>query len=112
MIIGDLFPRWGWPGVLLGMAVIGFILRQIDLRILYRWDTFTILFYVLFGRQIATIVSTSLVNIIVLFARDLLLMALLAYLLARLSNPKSSIHTPIHTPYNGFPVSRKLCRKI
>jgi len=112
MIIGDLFSRWGWPGVLLGMAVIGFILRQIDLRILYRWDTFTILFYVLFGRQIVTIVSTSLVNIFVLFARDLFLMALLAYLLTRLSNPKSSIHTPIHTPYNGFAVSRSLRRKI
>jgi hypothetical protein len=108
MIIGDLFSRWGWPGVFLGMVIIGFILRQIDLRILFRWDTFTILFYVLFGRQIVTIVSTSLVNIFVLFARDLVIMALLAYLLARLGSHRSSIHTP----YGGFPVSRRPSGKI
>ena len=98
MIIGDLFSRWGWPGVLLGMAIIGFILRLIDMHILFRWDTFTVIFYVLFGRFIITIVSTSVVNIFVLFTRDLLLMVLIAYLLARLSNLN-------HTPHNQVLIS-------
>ena len=95
MIIGDLFTRWGWPGVLLGMAVIGFILRLIDLRILFRWDTFTIIFYVIFGRLIVPLVSTSLVNVFVMFTRDLLLMVLIAYLLARLSNLNPTRHNQV-----------------
>jgi hypothetical protein len=108
MIIGDLFSRWGWPGVFLGMAVIGFLLRQIDLRILFRWDTFTILFYVLFGRQVTAIVTTSLVNIFLTFTRELLAMALCAYVLARWSNLKS----PYHNPHGRFPVSKRFSEKI
>ena len=95
MIIGDLFSRWGWPGVLLGMAVIGFILRLVDVRILIRWDTFTVLFYLLFGRFVTTIVTTSVVNIFVMFTRDLLLMAIIAYVLARLSNLNNSTHKKV-----------------
>jgi hypothetical protein len=108
MIIGDLFSRWGWGGVVLGMAVIGFLLRQIDLRMLSRWDTFTILFYVLIGRHITMIVSTTVVNIFVMFTRELLAMALLAYLLARLSNLKSSCYTP----NRRLPVFKRLPGKI
>ena len=108
MIIGDLFSRWGWGGVVLGMAVIGFILRQIDLRMLSRWDTFTVLFFVLFGRYVMTIVSSSLVNIVVVLSRELLTMVLVAYFLARLSNLKS----PYYSQHGRFPVSKSFSGKI
>ena len=52
MIVGDLFSRWGWAGVFLGMLAIGFILRQLDLRIFNRWTTFTIILFVMFGRLV------------------------------------------------------------
>jgi hypothetical protein len=108
MVIGDLFSRWGWGGVALGMALIGFLLRQIDLRMLSRWDTFTVLFFVLFGRYVMTIVSSSLLNIFVIFSRELLTMALVAYLLARWSN----LESPYYNPYGRFPVSKRLSGKI
>ena len=79
----------------MGMAIIGFILRLVDVRILNRWDTFTVLFYLLFGRFVTTIVSTSVVNIFVMFTRDLLLMAIIAYVLARLSNLNNSTHKKV-----------------
>jgi hypothetical protein len=93
MIIGDLFSRWGWIGIVLVMALTGFILRQIDLHMMRRWDTFTILFYLFFGRHVTLIVSTTLVNLVTIFTRELLVMSLLAYLLARLSL-KSSHSNP------------------
>jgi hypothetical protein len=108
MVIGDLFSRWGWGGVALGMALIGFILRQIDRRMLSRWDTFAVLFFVLFGRYIITIVSSSLVNIVVVFSRELLVMTLIAYVLARLNYFAS----PCHPPNGRLPVSRRLPGKI
>jgi hypothetical protein len=103
MIIGDLFSRWGWGGIVLGMAVIGFILRQIDLRMLGRWDTFTVIFYLLFGRHVVSLVSATLVNVVVLFSRELFVMALVAYALARLSNLQLSYYNP----HVRFPVSKR-----
>jgi hypothetical protein len=82
MIVGDLFSRWGWAGVALGMMVLGFILRQLDLRIFNRWTTFTIIFFVLFGRMVVLMVSSSLLNIFIDFARDFAAMAIVSYFLA------------------------------
>jgi hypothetical protein len=82
MIIGDLYSRWGWPGIFLGMLVIGFVLRQIDLRIFYRWETFTIIYFVLMGRLILSIGGGSLIQVCVTLFRDSLAMAAIAYLLA------------------------------
>jgi hypothetical protein len=79
MIVGDLFSRWGWAGVFLGMMILGFILRQLDLRIFNRWTTFTIIFYVMFGRFVVTMVSASLLNIFVTLFRDLAAMAIVSY---------------------------------
>jgi hypothetical protein len=108
MIIGDLFSRWGWVGVALGMALIGFILRQIDLRLLRRWDTFTVLFFVLFGRYVMMLVSSSLINVAVVFTRELLVMALVAYALARWSN----LESPCHNPAGRLPVPRRFSGRI
>ncbi len=82
MIVGDLFSRWGWAGVALGMMVVGFILRQLDLRIFNRWTTFTIIFYVMFGRFVVQMVSSSLVNIFLILARELAAMAIGSYFIA------------------------------
>jgi len=87
MVIGDLYSRWGWPGIFLGMLVIGFVLRQFDLRIFYRWETFTIIFFVLMGRLILSLGAGSLVQLCVTLFRDSLVMALIAYVLAQMVKP-------------------------
>lgn len=91
MIIGDLFSRWGWPGVFLGMLVIGFVLRQFDLRIFYRWDTFTIIYFVLMARLILSISGGSLLQFCVTILRDALVMALIAYVLAQVIETKKPL---------------------
>lgn len=85
MIVGDLFSRWGWAGVALGMMVLGFILRQLDLRIFNRWTTFTIIFFVMFGRMVVLMVSSSLLNIFIDLARDFAAMALVSYFIAMIA---------------------------
>jgi hypothetical protein len=108
MVIGDFFSRWGWTGIVLGMAVLGFILRQIDLRMLSRWDTFAVLFYLFFGRHVLGIVSASVVNVFMIFSRELLTMTLIAYVLARWSNRES----PRDNPQARLPVSNRFSGKI
>ena len=90
MIIGDLFSRWGWPGIFLGMLVIGFVLRQFDLRVFYRWDTFTIIYFVLMARLILSISGGSLIQFCVTILRDSLVMALIAYVLANVVQSKNA----------------------
>ncbi len=82
MIIGDLFSRWGWAGVILGMMALGFILRLLDLRVFNRWTTFTIIFYVMFGRSVVSLVNVTLLAVFLDLARELAAMALVSYLLA------------------------------
>jgi hypothetical protein len=82
MIVGDLFSRWGWAGVALGMMVIGFILRQLDLGIFNRWTTFSIIFYVMFGRLVFTMTGASVLNIFIILARELAAMAIVSYFIA------------------------------
>ncbi len=89
-IIGDLFSRWGWPGIFLGMLVIGFVLRQFDLRVFYRWDTFTITYFVLMVRLIFSIPTGSLIQFCVTLLRDSLVMALIAYVLAQVIERKKA----------------------
>jgi hypothetical protein len=91
MIIGDLFSRWGWPGIFLGMLVIGFVLRQFDLRVFYRWDTFSIVYFVLMARLILTVSGGSLIQFCVTIFRDSLVMALIAYVLARVIETKKPL---------------------
>jgi hypothetical protein len=82
MIVGDLFSRWGWAGVFLGMMILGFILRQLDLRIFNRWTTFTIIFFVMFGRLVFQMPGSSVLNIFIDLARDCAAMALVSYFIA------------------------------
>jgi hypothetical protein len=96
MIVGDLFSRWGWPGIFLGMLVIGFVLRQFDLRIFYRWDTFTIIYFVLMARLILTIPAGSLIQFCVTILRDSLVMALIAYVLAQVIETKNPRYVGLH----------------
>jgi hypothetical protein len=92
MIIGDLFSRWGWPGIFLGMVIIGFVLRQFDLRIFYQWNAFTIIFFVLMARLILYIGAGSLIQFCVTVFRDSLIMALIAYVLAQVVAVKKVGH--------------------
>jgi hypothetical protein len=89
MIIGDLFSRWGWPGIILGLMTLGFILRQLDLRIFNYWNTFKVIFFVMFGDFVVKMVSSTLLNIFVALFRDLAVLAFISYLLARMITPKS-----------------------
>jgi hypothetical protein len=88
MIIGDLFSRWGWPGIFLGMLAIGFALRQFDLRIFFQWNAFTIIYFVLMARLILSISGGSLVQLCVTLFRDSLVLALIAYVLSQVVKGK------------------------
>ena len=72
------------------MMIIGFILRQFDLRIFYRWDAFTIIYFVLLGRFIFCIPGGTILGFFVTCFRESLAMALIAYLLARVIERKKA----------------------
>lgn len=81
MIIGDLYSRAGWGAVALGMTLVGFLLGWLDRLLLNRLDFFSILLFALLGREIFSIVSMSLLNVFVLFAREVIVMSILAFVL-------------------------------
>jgi hypothetical protein len=83
MIIGDLYGRGGWFALVLGMGMIGFALGTLDRRVLFRINSFTVIFFALFGRHIFSLVSISTLNVFVILTRELVLMLLLTYVLNR-----------------------------
>ena len=83
MIIGDLFGRGGWFSLVVGMTVLGFVLGVMDQQILSQLSPFTVIFFVLFGRHILSLVSSSTLNIFVVLTRELILMYVISYVLAR-----------------------------
>jgi uncharacterized membrane protein YcaP (DUF421 family) len=83
MIIGDLFGRGGWFSLVIGMTVLGFVLGVIDRQILSQVSPFTVIFFVLFGRHILSVVSSSTLNIFVVLIRELILMYIISYVLTR-----------------------------
>lgn len=85
MIIGDLYSRGGWIGILIGMIIIGFTLGVIDRSLLYGRNVFSLIFFVIYGgRHVFPIHTASLLNVFVTLTRDLFLTIILSDLLSRL----------------------------
>jgi hypothetical protein len=84
MILGDLFSRWGWPGVLGGMFVIGFVLSVVSHYFLKEWTIQSVCFYGLFVQYSAAIVGAGVFAVIVMFTRELLIAWIISKVLARI----------------------------
>lgn len=84
MIIGDLFSRWGWAGLILGMGVLGFVLTWLDKLVLTEWNTQSILFFALFCERIYKIANMSLFDLIVFLSRELALAWILSIVISKI----------------------------
>ena len=83
MIIGDLYSRWGWPGVILGMGLLGMVLTWITKHFLMNWNIQTVCFYVLYVQSIPPTLTTSeLFGVIVVLTRELAICWLISKALA------------------------------
>ena len=78
MIVGDLFSRFGWPGVMAGMMLLGFLLRKIDTRFIAEPGIYGLIFFALFAGHTWRMYTASLLIVVVSLTRDLLLVYLLS----------------------------------
>jgi hypothetical protein len=84
MIVGDLYGRGGWSIVVIGMVGIGFILGVLDRQFLFQMSPFAVIFFVLYGRHILSVASSSLLNVFIIFTRELILMYVISYVLTEI----------------------------
>ena len=96
MLIGELYDRFAWHGIFLGMLLIGFLLARLD-RVLSGGDVRSTILWVLFLQGIVNIHTYSLLKIFTLATRQAAIFLVLAYLLDRAARawPVSS---PLGTP--------------
>jgi hypothetical protein len=96
MLIGELYDRFDWTGIFLGMLVIGFLLARLD-RVLSHGDIRSTILWVLFLQGIVNIHTYSLLKIFTLATRQAAIFIVLAILLDRAARgwPVSS---PVGTP--------------
>ena len=73
MIVGDLFSRFGWSGVVVGMGLIGIALQKIDSRFIMGRGIYGILFFTLFAGLTWRLYTASLLITVVALTRDLLI---------------------------------------
>ncbi len=88
MLKGDLFRRFGWLGLALGMFCVGFLMRILDYSFISKTTTFRIIIYTLMAKTIWRLYANSLLGFATGFTRDLLVAIFLAYALTYLSNIK------------------------
>jgi hypothetical protein len=82
MLIGELYDRFAWHGIFLGMLLIGFLLARLD-RVLSGGDVRSTILWVLFLQGIVNIHTYSLLKIFTLATRQAVIFLVLAYLLDR-----------------------------
>lgn len=82
MLLGDLYSRFSWWGVLLGMVAIGFIIRKIEVAF-FPIPTFGLIFYVTMAQQIVSIYTYSLLICFAFFTRQLLIILLLSVIFTK-----------------------------
>lgn len=90
MILGDLFARFGWWGIVFGMFMFGYILAALDLKMANQKIIFFIVFNVLFFRFVWMLYAGSLLASFSAFTRDMFLVYLVARLMTSLAL-KSSV---------------------
>lgn len=77
MILGDLYSRFGWPGIFFGMMLIGMLFRWLDFR-LRRWRVFDIILFTFLFQQVITLLNESLLRHFVYFTRSLLIILVIS----------------------------------
>ncbi|MBI5249952.1 MAG: O-antigen polysaccharide polymerase Wzy [Desulfomonile tiedjei] len=82
MIIGDLFSRWGWAGVIVGMFLIGVVLAALSKYCLDGWTVQNICFYALFAPYVAGLHNVGVFVLVVSFTRELLICWLISKVMA------------------------------
>lgn len=82
-IIGDLFVRFGWPGIFLGMTMLGFSFASLDswlaARDLEHWK---LLAMILICKSAWYCYATSALGIFMLLTRDMILLVIIARVLS------------------------------
>ncbi|HOI41306.1 MAG TPA: hypothetical protein PK523_00040 [Elusimicrobiales bacterium] len=73
MLIGDIYRRFGWSGVLLCMFIAGYLLKSFESRILKENGLFVVVFTVLFYRFLFLLYAGSLLSAFTAVARDVFL---------------------------------------
>jgi hypothetical protein len=89
MALGDLFSRWGWEGIILGMIVLGFFLRQLDLLLFRKLEVVTIIFMALTVQYVFSIHSQNLLNLFIYFFREFIVLIIISSLLASIISKQS-----------------------
>ena len=79
---GDLFSRWGWPGIGLGMFFLGCSLALADRWLLRTWSTRLIIFYGFFIPRAFSLGATDLIGSIAVLGREMLVAAVVATILS------------------------------
>lgn len=100
MILGDLFRRFDWWGIVCGMFIFGYVLSAIDLILSSQKKVFFIVFGVLFFRFVWRLYVDSLLISFSAFTRDILLVYLVSKVLVYFANRrvKCSQHVlPVNT---------------
>jgi hypothetical protein len=75
---GDLFSRWGWPGIGLGMFFFGAALALGDRFFLRIWSTRLMIFFAMFIRRAMVLSSSDLIGAVIVLGREMLIAALVA----------------------------------
>lgn len=83
-LVGDLYSRWGWMGVILGMLSFGFVLCTLDSVFFKKWDTQTIVFYSVFMQRALGAIQQDVFTLFILFGRELLVAWLISRALGRI----------------------------
>jgi hypothetical protein len=84
MLIGELYDRFAWTGIFLGMVLMGFVLARLD-RILTRGDVRSTILWVLFAQGVISVHTYSLLKIFTLATRQAAIFIVLAILLERVA---------------------------
>lgn len=83
-LVGDLYRRWGWSGVMAGMGMVGFLLPWIGGIQAKGWSTRVIAFYALSAAQFDHLYAVSVFIWVISFLRELPLAWILSVIIAKI----------------------------
>lgn len=85
MLLGDLYSRFSWIGVFLGMIMIGYILRKME-KVFCERTTSGLIFYVTMAQQIVSLYTYSLLVCFTFFTRQLIIIWFISMVFSKLLN--------------------------
>lgn len=82
MLLGDLFSRFGWSGIVAGMFLLGFVLKKMDKRVTQGLTVHKVLFFALFVRIVWQLHTHSVLLAFVNLTRELVVVYVISLLLS------------------------------